>query len=122
MDLSPKEDVGVIIIDIIAIAWRVVLLRLEVPKRRSVLLLDEPMKNLGSLITLGGQVLRRISHKLKIQIIINTHDTELMRIADTAIFMKHNGVFTEVEQKRVGVVRTKIKKLKKSLDINENMS
>lgn len=88
---DPKDDMGGGIIDIISFAFRIVLWSLENPRSRNVIILDEPMKYMGKLIFLGGQVLREISHKLGFQLIIVTHDDELIEIADRSYEVSHDG-------------------------------
>ena len=98
---DPKDDVGGSAIDIISFALRIVLWHLEKPSSRNVILLDEPMKNMGRLVGLGGQVLREISHRLNLQLIIVTHDVSLMEIGDRVYEVKHNGIYSEVTRKEV---------------------
>ena len=88
---DPSEDMGGGIVDIISFALRVVLWSLENPRSRSVIVLDEPMKNLGKLVSLAGQVLKEISHRLNFQLLIVTHEEELIEIADRAYYVKHDG-------------------------------
>jgi DNA repair exonuclease SbcCD ATPase subunit len=88
---DPSEDMGGGIVDIISFALRVVLWSLENPRSRSVIVLDEPMKNLGKLVSLAGQVLKEISHRLNFQLIIITHEDSLIEIADRAYYVKHDG-------------------------------
>lgn len=88
---DPAEDMGGGIVDIISFALRVVLWSLEKPRSRSVIVLDEPMKNLGKLVTLAGQVLKEISHRLNFQLIIITHEDALIEVADRAYYIKHDG-------------------------------
>ena len=95
---DPKDDMGGSIIDIISFALRIILWSLEKPSSRNVIILDEPMKNMGNLINLGGRVLRKISHKLSFQLIIVTHEMELNRMADVAYLVEHNGKFSEVKR------------------------
>lgn len=95
---DPKEDVGGSLIDVISFALRVVLWSLERPRRRSVIILDEPMKNMGKLTFLGGQMLKEVSRGLGFQLIIVTHDKRLARVADSVYLVKHNGVFSEVKK------------------------
>lgn len=90
-EFDPEEDMGGGIIDIISFAFRIVLWSLENPSSRNLILLDEPMKNMGKLITLGGQILKEISHKLNFQVIIVTHEDELIDIADRAYLVSHDG-------------------------------
>lgn len=88
---DPENDMGGGAMDIISFALRIVLWSLERPPSRNVIILDEPMKNMGKLITLGGQVLREISHRLGFQLIIITHDDELIDIADRSYQVSHDG-------------------------------
>ena len=88
---DPENDMGGGAMDIISFAFRIVLWSLEKPSSRNVIILDEPMKNMGKLITLGGQVLREISHKLGFQLILITHDDELIEIADRSYEVTHDG-------------------------------
>ena len=88
---DPSEDMGGGIVDIISFALRIVLWNLEKPRSRNVIILDEPMKNLGKMVSLAGQVLREISHKLNFQLIIITHEDELIEIADRAYNISHDG-------------------------------
>ncbi len=97
---DPEEDVGGSMVDIISFALRIVLWSFEKPRSRDVILLDEPLKNMGRLISLGGRVLREVSHWLVVQLVIITHDEELKEIADRTFIVKHNGEYSEV--KRVG--------------------
>ena len=93
----PKDEQGGGIIDIISFALRVVLWSLQKPRSRNVIILDEPMKNMGDLIFLGGQMLREISHRLGFQLLIVTHEKELVSIADRAWEVKHNGISSDVK-------------------------
>jgi DNA repair exonuclease SbcCD ATPase subunit len=83
-ELVPKDDMGGGIIDIISFALRVVLWSLQQPRSRNTLILDEPMLAVGDLIDKAGQMLREVSHRLGIQLIIVTHATQLAEIADIA--------------------------------------
>jgi len=91
-----EDDLGGGLVDIIAFTSRPVLWSLEKPRSRNVILLDEPMKNMGKLITLGGQILREISHKLKFQLIIVTHDDELIEVGDRSYEVTHDGDHSNV--------------------------
>ena len=86
-----EDEVGGSLIDIVSFAARVVLWSLEKPRSRNVIILDEPMKNMGQLIFLGGQILKEISHRLKFQLIIITHDKQLIDIGDKAWEVTHDG-------------------------------
>jgi len=51
---------------------------------------DEPMKNLGDMITLGGKVLKSISKSMGIQSFIITHDDRLKEIGDKIYLIGEN--------------------------------
>jgi hypothetical protein len=105
---DPQDDVGGSLIDIISFALRIVLWSLEKPSSRNVIILDEPMKNMGRLVSLGGRVLREVSSKLGFQLIIITHDQELGDIADRVFTVRHNGVFSEVSSSEKTKKKTKL--------------
>lgn len=88
---DPEDDVHGGLIDVISIALRIVMWSLETPRSRPIIILDEPGKNMGSLIPLFGQILQEISHDLKFQLIIITHEDELIDIADRAYLVKRIG-------------------------------
>lgn len=83
-EYTPEEDMGGSIVDVIGFAFRIVLWSLEKPRTRNVMVLDEPGKWTGKLIIKFAQMIREISHKLIIQIILVTHDQQLIDIADRA--------------------------------------
>jgi DNA repair exonuclease SbcCD ATPase subunit len=103
-EFDPEEDMGGGIIDIISFAFRIVLWNLENPSSRNAIVLDEPMKNMGKLIVLGGQVLKEISHKLNFQVILITHDEELIEIADRSYQVSHDGNKSVVKLVKGGVI------------------
>jgi ABC-type sugar transport system ATPase subunit len=92
---NPKVTQGGGMLAIASLALRVVLLTL-VKDRTDIMILDEPM---GALSTTGGcmdrgvQLLRTISEKLGIQMLIVTHGEEVKEIADRVFYvsMKEKG-------------------------------
>jgi hypothetical protein len=94
---DPEYDLGGGVLDIISFAFRIVLWSLQNPRSRNVIILDEPMKNMGKLISLGGQVLREISHSLNLQLIIVTHDDELIDIGDRVFQVTHDGIKSHIK-------------------------
>jgi hypothetical protein len=78
----PKDEDGGGILDVISFALRVVLWTLQNPRSERVFILDEPFKFLGIYTEKAGQMIRQISDKLHIQLIITTHDERLKDIAD----------------------------------------
>lgn len=99
-----KNEVGGSMLDVIAFAGRIILWSLEQPRSRNVIILDEPMKNMGELIILGGQIIREISHNLGFQLIIITHDKELIEIADKAWSVMHDGNKSHLKLLKEGAV------------------
>jgi hypothetical protein len=93
---DPEYDVGGGILDVISLAFKIVLWSMERPRSRNVMILDEPGKNLGDLVPLFGNILRQISHELKIQFIIITHDPALIEIADRSYHVEHDGYESHV--------------------------
>jgi len=92
IEYSPKDDMGGSLLDPIGFALRVVLHQFQAQPARSMFLLDEPMKNLGhgELLDQAGQMLIEISHSLKLQLIIITHEPELIEMADCAWHVSRN--------------------------------
>jgi DNA repair exonuclease SbcCD ATPase subunit len=94
----PKDDMGGGVLDIIGFALRVVLWSLEKPRSRNVMVLDEPAKWTGRLIEKFGQMVKEVSQSLNFQVIMVTHDDELMQVADRAWVVDHNGIYSIVKQ------------------------
>jgi len=96
----PKDDQGGGILDIISFALRVVLWSLEDPPSENFFYLDEPMKFVGSgtseEVERAVEMLREVSEKLGIQLIINTHEAALAAAADRIFQVTHNGKKTTV--------------------------
>ena len=82
---EPKDDMGGGIVDVISIAWRFVMWSLK-KKTRPFFLLDEPFKFVGKgeMLDKAGQLLVKLSRKLKVQILIITHEPQLAEIGNSA--------------------------------------
>ena len=100
IEYVPKDDMGGGIVDVISFALRVVLWSMQKPRTRNVLILDEPMKYVGKgeLLERAGRMLREISQGLGVQLIVVTHEPQLMEKADRAYYVRHNGKESMVEQ------------------------
>jgi hypothetical protein len=94
----PKEEMGVSILDLISFAFRVVLWSIQKPQSRNVMWLDEPMRDIGKgdLLIRSGEIIKSISKKLGIQLIIITHEPDLAQIADRVFRIEHNGIHSVV--------------------------
>ncbi len=99
---SLEDDFGGGMIDIVSIAMRVVLWSMEKPASRNVIILDEPGKNLGAMINVFGKILKEISHKLNFQLIVITHDEEILDNSDRAYLVSHEKGVSNVALMREG--------------------
>ncbi|MFA5048697.1 MAG: AAA family ATPase [Patescibacteria group bacterium] len=80
-EMTPKDSNGGGLKDILGLALRFALWKYS--RSRKLILLDEPFKNLSKdLQSKAGEILKLLSQKLGIQIIMITHEQELMEIAD----------------------------------------
>lgn len=87
----PQDEQGGGLIDIISFALRVVLWSLQPKRSRNVLILDEPFKFTGKYIEMAGAMLKEVSKKLGMQIIMVTHSSELAGVADRAWLVQREG-------------------------------
>ena len=98
--LCPKDDdLGGGLLDTIAFPFRFILQYLEEPRSRNVFFLDEPFKFLGSLTPKAGSMLKYLSKKFSLQIILVTHDKELMKICDKVYTVEHDGTESKIKRK-----------------------
>lgn len=100
-ELDPKDEMGGSIIDIISFIFRIILWHMSSPRSRNVFILDEPFKFVGDMIDSIGYILRELSQKLKFQIILTTHDKELMKFADAIFKVSHDGIKSTILKRRV---------------------
>jgi len=96
IEFVPKDDMGVGIIDIISFALRIVLWSLQSPKSRAFFVLDEPLKHVGSgaeeEIIRAAKMMKELSYRLKFQLVIATHEPQLVQIIDKVYkFKRING-------------------------------
>jgi len=86
-------------IDVACFALRVGSLTLEIPKRRRVLILDEPFRFVShEKMPFVGQLLQEISKELNLQIIMVTHISELTENCDKVFEVSiKNGISTVKE-------------------------
>lgn len=98
----PKDEMGGGIRDLISFVLRIVFWSLQRPRTRNIIILDEPFKRLGKLSVLAGEMVKEISQKLNLQIIIITHNSDLIGVADRCYKVKYNGKFSEVTENLEG--------------------
>jgi DNA repair exonuclease SbcCD ATPase subunit len=94
----PKDEQGGGLLDIISFALRVVLWSLEKPRSRNTLIMDEPFRWTGNLTELAANMMKEISKKLELQIIMVTHDERLMEIADKSWLCKKEKELSVVKE------------------------
>jgi DNA repair exonuclease SbcCD ATPase subunit len=101
---SPMDDEAGGVVDIASFALRTVFWSLE--RTRPVLVLDEPMKwvsRSGGLIPLAAEMLRALSQKLGLQLIVITHIPEFIDVADRVFTVEQvDGISTVVEELQGG--------------------
>jgi len=86
-------------VDVASFALRVGSLSLESPKCRPVLFLDEPFKWISrNKMPLAGMMLKEISEKLNLQIIMVTHIPELIEAADKLFEVTINKGFSSIKE------------------------
>lgn len=97
--LDPVMETGGGAVDVAAFGLQISLWTLQSPGTRNLLILDEPLKWLkgGGLPDKGAEMLRQISHKLGLQILMVSHSPELIEHADR--------VFTVTQNKKISVVK-----------------
>lgn len=85
--ISPLQATGGGAVDIAALSFRFSCWTLGNPKTRPIMFLDEPLKWLKgrTLPIKGANMIKHISEKLNIQVIMVSHDTELIQSADKII-------------------------------------
>ena len=82
-EMEPKDASGGGAIDVAAFALRIASWSMQNPKSRNVVLLDEPMRFLSvDLQNQASEMIKQVSEKLCIQLIIITHESTLAAFAD----------------------------------------
>jgi len=105
-----ENDFGGSVLDIIATAFRIVFRSMEEPKTRPIIIMDEPVKNIGSYVVKFGEMIKELSRELGLQFIIVTHYNELAEIADRAFKVSKNGKCSKIRR----VYNGKLRALKQS--------
>lgn len=96
--VDPLSASGGGVVDIAALAMRVSLWSLRRPRTRNVLILDEPLRFLSRELQLKASLmLKQISKKLGLQLIIVTHEPNLLKHADRIFEVSKSGEKTKVQ-------------------------
>ena len=99
IELDLKDDVGVGIIDVLSFAMRLAIWSLSSPRTDNVFILDEPFKYVSvDKLPLVGEALHELSDTLNVQIIMVSHDEELIDIADAAYKVEISNKISSVER------------------------
>lgn len=99
-ELDPMDASGGGPVDVAAFALRVAMWSIRNPRSRPTLVLDEPFKNVSKKHRdKAGEMLKEVSEKLGLQIIMVTHDPALVEAADRVftVTMKNGVSKVEVE-------------------------
>ena len=88
IELDPKEDnTAGGVLDVCSFALRIVCLSFEFPNIEKIVFLDEPFKNVSDKYKPAvGQMIREVSHLLKIQIIMSTHIQIFIENSDNIVY------------------------------------
>ena len=98
--IHPLSASGGGAVDIASFALRVASWSMQLDRTDSVLLLDEPFKNLSSdYLSYASELLKKVSEKLHLQVIMVSHSAELVDYADKVFQCSiRNGVSKVVEK------------------------
>lgn len=90
--IDPLSEDGGGASDVAAFAFQVALWCIQQPRTRNVMILDEPLKFLkgGDLPSRGAQMIKKISEKLKLQIIMVSHIPEQVESSDKVFHITKN--------------------------------
>jgi len=81
IEVDPMESSGGGVVDVSSFALRIATWSLS--KTDNVIILDEPFKHLSNdLQSRAGEILKRLSEKLKLQILMSTHIEDIIDVAD----------------------------------------
>ncbi|MCK5016199.1 MAG: hypothetical protein KAS32_03925 [Candidatus Peribacteraceae bacterium] len=87
--IDPVSASGVGAIDIASFALRIASWSMQTPRRRNVIILDEPFRFLSvNYQEKASMMLKELSDKLRLQFILNTHETTLAEYADKVFTVK----------------------------------
>ena len=88
-ELSPREEVGGGVVDVVAFALRLGMWSLTTPSTRATFLLDEPFRYVSKdKLPRVGMLLKEVSSLLGVQIIMVSHEDELADLADKAYVVR----------------------------------
>lgn len=86
-----KEDQAGGHIDIVSLVFKIVLWSMESPQKRNLFIVDEPFRFTGKLVKKAGYMLKYLAKELNFQVIMVSHDDELIDICDRVYGVRHDG-------------------------------
>ena len=96
---SLKDEQGGGVLDVVSIALRIVFWAIDIANTEPVLIFDEPAKFVSEdKIELVGEILKKISEMLGLQIILVSHENGLINTADRCYLVKMVGDTSQVEK------------------------
>jgi len=96
--INPIEDSGGGLSDIVSFSLRMACWTMS--STDNLIVLDEPFKFLSTnLRPLAGSLLKELSNKLNLQMIIISHDEEMIEIADRIFLVNKDKKFSKIEEK-----------------------
>jgi hypothetical protein len=98
---EPESQSGGGVLDVISFALRIVMWSLSEPRTINTLWLDEPMKFLGeegNLLQRAVAVMKELSERLPMQMILTTHIPILAEMADKSWVLTHDGTKCNVKE------------------------
>jgi DNA repair exonuclease SbcCD ATPase subunit len=97
--VSPLDSSGGGVIDVASFALRIAAWSLSHPRSRNIIILDEPMKFVQkNKISLAGEMIKEVSDKLGIQVIMVTHEESLIDCADKVFKVSINEGMSSVQE------------------------
>lgn len=90
--INPVDGHGGGLVDVLALALQICLWKIKRPQTRNLLILDEPLKHLkgGNLPKKGAALIKELSHRLNLQVVMISHSAELIEKADRVFEVKKN--------------------------------
>lgn len=91
VELDPLNSSGYGAVDVASLALRVASGSMQRPRRRNIIILDEPLKYLSEdMQVFAGKMIKELSDKLSIQFIIVTHEPLLADFADKTFLVRQH--------------------------------
>lgn len=95
-EMDPEDDLGGSIIDIISFVFRIIIWNMSSPRSRNCFLVDEPFRWTGKLIQITAIIMKELSVSHNFQVIMATHEDDLISIADKVFLVEHDGTESHI--------------------------